>query len=143
MARNFPVTRGPPKKGNLLVVVSSRTRLRCSGCSEAKPLEAFNRSRRVVDGFEWWCRDCQREAQRVWRLGHRDAVEAYNAARRVGLRELICVECGRSFTAQASAKVCSSRCKDARYRRLHPEAERAKQARKYRRRRAREKGGAA
>ena len=79
----------------------------------------------------------------MWRLGHRDAVEAYNAGRRVGLRELVCSECGRSFRAQASAKVCSRRCKDRRYARLHPEAERARQARKYARRRARARRGEA
>ena len=61
----------------------------------------------------------------------------------VGPRVLVCVECGETFTAQASALVCSRRCKDARYRRLHPEAERARQARKDARRRARARRGEA
>jgi hypothetical protein len=122
-----------------LLVVSSRTRLLCSGCGEAKPLEAFARSRSTVDEFQWWCRECRREAQRVWRVGHRDAVEAYNAGRRVGLHEFVCSECGRSFTARNSNAILCGRagCKDARFRRLHPEAYRERQRRKYARRKAR------
>jgi hypothetical protein len=64
--------------------------------------------------------------------------------RPVGPRTIGCVECGEPFVAATlKAMVCSRRCKDARYRREHREAYAAKQARKYRRRRARDKGGAA
>ena len=138
-----PTSDGEKYLRSQLLVVSSRTRLLCSGCGEAKPLEAFNSSRRVVDGFAWWCRDCQREAQRVWRLGHRDAVEAYNVGRSVGMRWVKCSECDEVLVRRSNQVVCSRRCKDRRYRRLHPEAYRERQARKYARRRARASGGAA
>ena len=114
-----PTSDGEKYLRSQLLVVSSRTRLLCSGCGEAKPLEAFNSSRRVVDGFAWWCRDCQREAQRFWRLGHRDAVEAYNVGRRVGPRWVKCSECDEVFVRRSNQVVCSRRCKDRRYRRLH------------------------
>ena len=60
----------------------------------------------------------------------------------VGPRTIACVECGELFAAATlKAMVRSGRCKDARYRREHREAYRAKQVRKYQRRRAREKSG--
>lgn len=35
-------------------------RKRCSVCKAVKPLEAFNRNRRVPDGYHYQCRDCHR-----------------------------------------------------------------------------------
>ena len=68
---------------------------------------------------------------------------ADNAARRVKYRAAhplvvrFCEECGAELEGH-QAVLCSKRaCKDARHRWLHPEAEKAKQARKYERRRLR------
>ena len=53
----------------------------------------------------------------------------------VGLRDITCVECGDHFTARTlAAKLCSRRCKDRRYARLHPEMLAEKKRRKSRRR---------
>ncbi len=50
----------------------------------------------------------------------------------------VCSECGEEITdGRRDRLVCSRRCKDARYRRLHPEEYAAKQHRKYQRRKAR------
>jgi hypothetical protein len=70
--------------------------------------------------------------------------EAYNAARRAAYQVAHpqvarhCEECGVQLEGQHRVTCGARRCKNARWRRRHPEAERAKQAAKYRRRRARE-----
>jgi len=53
-----------------------------------------------------------------------------NAARRKPPAKLRCVECGGEFEGRKGKLLCSRRCKDRRYARLHPEAVRAKQRRK-------------
>jgi hypothetical protein len=50
------------------------------------------------------------------------------------------VECGRSFEGLPDRLVCSRRCKDARYKRKHPEEYAAKRKRYRARRRQREAG---
>jgi len=51
--------------------------------------------------------------------------------------ELTCSECGETFEGWRGRLICSPRCKDRRFKRLHPEQARAKQRRKDARRRAR------
>ena len=47
-----------------------------------------------------------------------------------------CVECGTEFVGRKDRLLCGARrCKDRRYARLHPEELRAKERRKYERRR--------
>jgi len=111
---------------------------RCAHCGENHPAAAFLRNERSADGLSSWCRTCHNEATRRWRAEHPERVAADNAARRRPRVELSCVECGAVFEGRAGQLVCGRRCKDARYRRLHPEAYRAKRARKNRRRRERE-----
>ena len=55
---------------------------------------------------------------------------------RVAPAKLRCVECGGEFEGRRGKLICSRRCKDRRYARLHPEALREKQRRKYARRKA-------
>jgi hypothetical protein len=50
------------------------------------------------------------------------------------------VECGVSFEGRKDRLLCSRRCKDRRYARLHPEQLRAKERRKYERRTKRTSG---
>ena len=75
--------------------------------------------------------------QRAWRAANPDRVRAYNEARRIPFTSLVCVECGAGFLGRKDRLVCSPRCKDRRYARLHPAEYRAKQKRKDARRRAR------
>lgn len=111
----------------------------CPRCSRHLPAEEFAANPRVRSGFSSWCKRCHRQAVRVWREEHRDEENAkrraeYAAAHPRAVRH--CEECGAELEGRASV-VCSRRCKDTRYRRLHPEAEKARQARKVARRRAR------
>ena len=75
------------------------------------------------------------EYAREWRRRNPEAVARYNRARRTPPTELACVECGENFAGRKDRLLCGRRrCKDARYRRLHPDAYRAKQRRKAQRR---------
>jgi len=80
-----------------------------------------------------WCRGCSSAATRAWREQNRERV---NAARRKPPAKLRCVECGGAFEGRKGKLICSRRFKDRRYARLHPEALREKQRRKYARRQA-------
>jgi hypothetical protein len=80
-------------------------------------------------GFHSCCRKCSAERARAWRDAHLSSVKAYNEARRIPPTKLTCTECGEEFYGRKDRLVCSRRCKDARYRRLHPEEYRAKQGR--------------
>ena len=107
----------------------------CPRCKRALPFSEFGANRRLSSGLNSWCRECHRQACRAWREQNPSRVDAYNASRRVGARVLVCVECGQEFEARsAMALVCSRKCKDRRYQRLHPEAYAAKQQRKHARR---------
>jgi len=82
-----------------------------------------------------------------WRAANPERVAAYNAARREAYRlahppmRVKCSECDVEFEAETIRVVCSRRCKDRRYRRLHPVEYAAKRARKDARRRERAKAG--
>jgi hypothetical protein len=73
---------------------------------------------------------------------HRFVAVLEKAAGRRGQQEHApggrCTECGEELAGRANRLVCSRRCKDSRYARLHPEELRAKERRKYERRLLRE-----
>lgn len=58
--------------------------------------------------------------EKKWRAANPEKVAAYNERRRVGPVEVACAECGAVIVGRPNRVVCSRRCKDARYRRLHP-----------------------
>jgi endogenous inhibitor of DNA gyrase (YacG/DUF329 family) len=88
----------------------------------------------------------ERERSRRYYERHRDEVLARRRARAEELGPRVrpavvresrfCEECGEPLEGR-QAVVCSRRCKDSRYRRLHPEAFREKERRKAECRRAR------
>jgi hypothetical protein len=106
---------------------------RCRRCKEFLPFSAFRPNLKLKSGWSSWCRACSAEATRQWRMRHRDEL---NERRRIPPTKLKCAECGEGFEGRRDRVVCSRRCKDRRYARLHPEELRAKQARKYQRRKA-------
>ena len=72
---------------------------------------------------------------------NREKVLAKEAAKRRGPRTLVwCSECGGPLDGRQRV-VCSARCRDARYCRLHPDPYAAKEARKVERRRAKRREG--
>jgi hypothetical protein len=109
----------------------------CTRCRQSKPIEQFRPNPQTLSGLHWWCRPCCSDDARRWRAENPDAAKAYNEARRVPPSRLTCTECGEEFYGRKDRLTCGRRCKDARYRRLHPEKYRAKQRRQYARRRAR------
>ena len=116
------VTVFPPPKGK-----------RCTRCREFLPFSAFRPNLRLSSGWSSWCKACCVERTRQWRREH---TEHKLLRPRVAPSKLTCVECGTSFEGRKDRLVCSRRCKDRRYARLHPEALREKQRRKYVRRKA-------
>ena len=123
------------------------THRHCPRCNRSLPQEAFRRleepaSPRLAQPPEgWWsswCRECGATATREWRERNPEHVTAYNESRRVPPTSLVFSECGATFRGRKDRLICGKRrCKDARYRRLHPEEYRAKQQRQYVQRRAR------
>ena len=112
----------------------------CSRCGKFLPASEFPSSARTKSGFSSWCRSCHRDAVRKWRAENRDrANEAQRAAYRAAhplVARSSCEECGVEL--EGSHRVtCGARALQGRaLRRLHPEAEKARQARKRERRKA-------
>ena len=85
----------------------------CSSCRRHLPVESFSMSRVDLSGRQGKCKECSSAYHREWREHNRATVERYNAERRVGLHELVCANCGKSFTArQGNAKTCGKPCRD-------------------------------
>jgi hypothetical protein len=80
------------------------------------------------------------EQLREWRRRNPDKVREHNERRRIPATESVCVECGGTFVGRKDRLICSRRCKDKRYERLHPETYAAKRHRKEVRRYARRRG---
>jgi hypothetical protein len=120
-----------------------RTTKWCSGCKRSLPFAAFRQQFATPSWLSSWCGECLVAANRRYRERMREQINAKRreeyAERQREARQRVCVECGASFEARPDALVCSRLCKDARYRRLHPEAYRAKQRRKAARRRERKR----
>lgn len=38
----------------------------CKKCQQLKPLSSFSKNERYADGYVNWCKECHREANRVW-----------------------------------------------------------------------------
>jgi hypothetical protein len=110
----------------------------CYRCDRELPLEAFAVDRAKASGRSGLCLECGNLKTKAYYREHRDEVLAKAAAKRVPAPPTHgrCAECGGPMVGRPNRVVCSRRCKDARYRRLHPEAYREKQRRKRERRRA-------
>ena len=117
-------------------VVAGEVR-RCPGCGEAQPFSEFAVDRSKSSGRKSHCRRCDRERAARYYRQNREAMLARDAERRSCARPpepRHCSECSEPLGPPRRV-VCSERCRDARYRRLHPEAYAAKEARKAERRR--------
>jgi hypothetical protein len=107
----------------------------CRGCGVVRPLSEWAVDGSKRSGFASRCRVCDRERAKSYYRENREAVLERAAAKRV-LVERVCSEC-RETLPRGRRVVCSDRCGAARYRRLHPDAYAASEARKLVRRRAR------
>jgi hypothetical protein len=89
------------------------------------------RLRQAVASTAMWCKACSAASTRRWRERNADKLRRP----RVSPSKLKCAECGVEFVGRKDRLLCRARrCKDRRYARLHPEALRAKERRKYERR---------
>jgi hypothetical protein len=113
-------------------------RKRCARCGERLPFADFRPNpRNTYYKLHSWCRGCCAAYNREWRERHREQIDAYNASLRRPPVRHECSECGAEFFAQPNKLTCSDRCRRARWRRLNPEKQRARERRKaaYRRER--------
>ncbi len=111
----------------------------CSRCGETLPRDAFVRRTESRGGdYKGWCRQCDAERSRVYYRANRERILEAAAARRGGSRaEALesCSECGAELVGKQRLTCGSSACRDARFKRLHPEAYAAREAAKVERRR--------
>ena len=111
--------------------VDRRTTPRSSFCSDPCRYRARERRRYEADP------EAARARARAYYWANREAVLARAAAKRSAGRDfLACSECGGVLEGGRRV-VCGERCRDARYRRLHPDAYEANERRKVERRRER------
>lgn len=99
--------------------------------------DGFGSCSRDADHFSWEPAGLvvtdpaeKRAYQRRWRAANPERMRAYAEARRVAPTPLVCVECGTGFVGRKGRLLCSRRCKDRRYARLHPDKLRDKKRRK-------------
>jgi hypothetical protein len=62
-------------------------RKRRSRCRQWHPFDAFAPKPHLRSGFDSWCRDCKRAANRAWRDRNRDSYNAQRRAERAAARE--------------------------------------------------------
>jgi hypothetical protein len=102
-----------------------------------KPLEEFARDASRPAGRKSLCKACERDKSRRYYEEHREAILARAAAKRVAANPepRTCSECDRPLERRQRVTCGSSRCREARFRRLHPEAYARREAAKVERRR--------
>src|SRR5688572_4827183 len=107
-------------------------RKRCGGCGEWRLVSEFGRDSSKLGRRASICRACGRAKSRRYYAEHRAAVLARIKARKARAKPAeapTCSECGGPLPGKARV-VCSSRCKDRRFKRLHPEAYAERERRK-------------
>jgi hypothetical protein len=67
-------------------MIPERTHKHCTHCREWLPFSAFRRNKRMKNGLNSWCKNCQLEATQDWRDRNRDEInrarrDAYGAAK--------------------------------------------------------------
>jgi hypothetical protein len=108
--------------------------MRCGG---VKPLEEFTVDRDKPSGRGSYCRPCDRERSREYYAENREAVLERAAAKRGPAPVRHCSECGVELEGRSRVCCGSSKCREARFKRLQPEAYAAREAAKVERRRER------
>ncbi len=111
----------------------------CHRCGELRRWGDFMRDRSKRSGRGSMCRWCNAEKSREYYAENREAILEKQVARRGGRRLVValeCSECGDPLEPPRRV-VCSPRCREARFKRLHPESYAAREAAKVVRRRER------
>jgi hypothetical protein len=125
--------RGQRRRGPIFLNVTEK---RCFSCGEVLPLSEFTSDRSKRLGVGTYCRSCDAERGRKRYARDREEILTKAAAKRGPRPFRFCSECGELLEGGQRVTCGTSRCRDARFRRLHPEAYAVREARKVERRRA-------
>lgn len=101
----------------------------CSGCSRGVRFDELAADRSKRSGRKGICKVCDRGKWRAYYWANRKRVLDRAAARRPPAKRRSCSECGGELSGRQRV-VCSPRCRDARYRRFHPDEYAAREAAK-------------
>lgn len=111
----------------------------CPRCGRSLPLEDFPVDRSKASGRKSWCRSCDNAKSHAYYAANRETVLEKAAARRgrVPAAAVSCSECDAPLEGRQRVMCGARRCREARFRRLNPEAYAAREAAKFVRRRER------
>jgi len=101
------------------------------------PLSEFTKDRSKPLGVGTYCRSCDAERGRERYARDREKILATAAAKRGPKPFRFCSECGVLLEGGQRVTCGTSRCREARFRRLHPESYEKREAAKVERRRQR------
>jgi len=113
------------------------TEKRCFHCGGIKPLEEFTHDKRTFSGAGTYCRDCDRERSKAYYRANRERILERAAAKRGPQPVRHCAECGVELEGRQRVTCGTSKCREARFKRLHPESYARREAAKVERRRKR------
>jgi hypothetical protein len=106
--------------------------MRCGG---VKPAEEFTVDRSKPAGLGSYCRPCDRQLSREYYRANRERILAKLAAKRRPQPVRHCSECGVELEGRKRVTCGTSKCREQRFRRLHPAEYAERERRKTERRR--------
>jgi hypothetical protein len=107
----------------------------CHACGVRRPLSEWALDASKPSGRGSLCRVCDRERSRAYYAANREAVLARAAARREPAPARFCSECRVELEGRHRVTCGSAKCREARFKRLHPESYAKREAAKVERRR--------
>jgi hypothetical protein len=110
---------------------------RCARCGGVKQPHEFTRDKSKPTGHGSYCRECDRIRTNEYYHRNRERILAKAAAKRGPAPARFCSECGRELERRQRVTCGSSKCREARFRRLQPESYAKREVRKIERRRER------
>jgi hypothetical protein len=113
--------------------------MRCGG---VKPAEEFTLDRDKPSGRGSYCRPCDRERSKAYYRANRERILARVAAKRGPQPVRHCSECGVELEGRQRVTCGKSKCREDRFRRLHPESYGRREAARVERRRERRREAA-
>lgn len=108
---------------------------RCSPCGRMLPLSEFTSDKSKRSGVGTYCRECEAARSRKRYARDRKAILAKAAAKRGPKPFRFCSECGELLEGAQRVTCGTSRCRDRRFKRMHPVQYAAREAAKVERRR--------
>lgn len=126
--------RGRRRRQPVFISISEK---RCFACGKTKPLEEFGFDASTAHRASTYCKACDRERSKAYYATNRERILAKAAEKRGPQPARHCSECGAQLEGRQRVTCGSSSCREARFRRLHPESYARREAAKVKRRRER------